>query len=849
MSADAAKAVGNQLPFVSVGKGIDWKTSQQKPICLSVIYKQTKQPTSEHKQTIQHLRELVRQRDQCEEVAAQKQLSEQVDKIKKGLPAFTVSGTFPSGQRQKDKLIQHSGRLQIDVDKLPADRLQLVKEQLATDPHMEATFISPSGNGVKAVMRIPVCANDEKHKQAFLAAENYLSQQYQLKIDPSIKDVSRVMFASYDPDLVLRSNSVELDVARWLPEQKQSTATNQPTNAEHGQAYAQKVLEGACQQIRAAVLGERHNVRIKQAYLVGGYVGGGHLESSFALDQLLQSAEANTEDPKKARRDIDDGFRDGQKAELHPPPLEDQPTIRKAKELPTYQTKIVNGEVVPVVNKKEIFWQVPIPLSQHTLPTINLDLLPSWLGDFTKSLSQFTETPPELPLAMVLAACSTAAARRFKISIKSNYSEPTNLWLICALAPGNRKSFVQKEASQPLLDWEQAKAEELKSVIQQAQSERKTQEARIKELRNRVAKASRSDGDSTYDDLCNELNELEQNLEEIPVAPQLWTSDATPEKLAGLLEYHQERMAWLSSEGGVFDLLQGRYSGGILNLDLVLKTHSGDSEKVDRNSRPTIYLKNPLLTMGLSPQPDVLNGLIHKPGFRGRGLLGRFLYLLPESPLGYRTLADVELPDGIRNEYHQKIKALLDLPLKSTEAGDVEHTLHLSQEAYAEWKDFSRYMETQMRPDQPLEHLTDWAGKCPGALARLAAVLHVAEHAGSLQPALEVPLGTVDKAAKLMISFIEHSKVAFDLMGADETLQSARKVWGWIKRNQQEQFTQRDCFNALRAAFPKMDLLKSALQILEERNYVQILEAEKNGVGRKPSPLVLVNPAALKEDL
>jgi putative DNA primase/helicase len=114
---------------------------------------------------------------------------------------------------------------------------------------------------------------------------------------------------------------------------------------------------------------------------------------------------------------------------------------------------------------------------------------------------------------------------------------------------------------------------------------------------------------------------------------------------------------------------------------------------------------------------------------------------------------------------------------------------------------------------------------------------------------LEVPLETVKKAAELMISFIEHSKVAFDLMGADETLQSARTVWRWIKRNQQEQFTQRDCFNALRAAFSRMDLLKSALQILEERNYVQILEAEKNGVGRKPSPLVLVNPDALKEDL
>jgi len=128
-------------------------------------------------------------------------------------------------------------------------------------------------------------------------------------------------------------------------------------------------------------------------------------------------------------------------------------------------------------------------------------------------------------------------------------------------------------------------------------------------------------------------------------------------------------------------------------------------------------------------------------------------------------------------------------------------------------------------------------------------VLHVAEHAGNLQPPLEVPLETVKKAALLMISFIEHSKVAFDQMGADETLLSARTVWKWIKRNQQEQFTQRDCFNALRAAFPKVDLLNKALKILEERNYVQILEAEKRGVGRPPSPLVLVNPDALKEDL
>jgi hypothetical protein len=60
----------------------------------------------------------------------------------------------------------------------------------------------------------------------------------------------------------------------------------------------------------------------------------------------------------------------------------------------------------------------------------------------------------------------------------------------------------------------------------------------------------------------------------------------------------------------------------------VLKAYSGDPERLDRGSRPPVYLRSPRLSIGLSPQPDVLRGLAAKPGFRGRGLLGRFLYLL-----------------------------------------------------------------------------------------------------------------------------------------------------------------------------------------------------------------------------
>ena len=56
-------------------------------------------------------------------------------------------------------------------------------------------------------------------------------------------------------------------------------------------------------------------------------------------------------------------------------------------------------------------------------------------------------------------------------------------------------------------------------------------------------------------------------------------------------------MAWLSSEGGVFDLLQCRYSNGNPNLDPVLKAHSGDPERADRGSRPAVYLRRTLIDL------------------------------------------------------------------------------------------------------------------------------------------------------------------------------------------------------------------------------------------------------------
>lgn len=500
----------------------------------------------------------------------------------------------------------------------------------------------------------------------------------------------------------------------------------------------------------------------------------------------------------------------------------------------------MTGDLLKPVTPPPEAWPELVPLDAPNLPRLDLSHLPGWAGDYARAIAADTETPPELAAGMVLVSCATAAARRLRVMVKPGYFEPCNLWVVVALPPGNRKSAVQSAATEPLVAWEHDQATILEPEIKHISSERKTLETRAKEMRNRAAKEK---DNAKAAELAREAADIEAELPDIPVQPQTWTSDATPERLGALLAEHDECMAWLSSEGGVFDLLQGRYSNGIPNLDLVLKAHSGDAERVDRGSRPPVFLKGPRLSIGLSPQPDVLRGLAAKPGFRGRGLLGRFLYLLPPSPLGYRALQSNPVPERVRDAYVAGLRAMLDWEPATDEHGEEHpHLLRLSEEAYAEWHAFAQAIEVQMQPGRELEHFTDWAGKAPGAAARLAGVLHGIKHAHGTPWEATITAETMTDTLEIMAVITRHSLAALDMMGADPTIAAARLVWNWIERGRLERFTVREAFNALRGTFPRVAMLREALEALEERGYLEVSEPPRSGPGRPPSPMVRVRP-------
>ncbi|MBF0213605.1 MAG: DUF3987 domain-containing protein [Magnetococcales bacterium] len=524
-------------------------------------------------------------------------------------------------------------------------------------------------------------------------------------------------------------------------------------------------------------------------------------------------------------------------------PLPETDRDRLANEFQTLvKTKTV--PFLPTDNKSPVVgaWHPPVPLDAAPLPEWPGNVFPPDLQAFVDELSRSTETPPELAAMVVLSVLATATQGKFQVCVKSGYVEPLSLWCIVALPPASRKTAIFQAATAPLTDWERRKRESLLPTIQKAESNSKTAIARISKLRTMAASKHGPD----LDKLNGEILELEKKSLEIPKIPQVWSADVTPENLATLMADNHDRMAILTDEGGIFELMAGRYSNGVPNIDVFLQGHSGSPVRVNRGSRPPVFMHLPALSMGLTVQPDVIRGLCAKPGFRGRGLLGRFLYALPVSNIGHRNGDAPPMPNEIKTRYAEIITALLDIPTPTgpDDGRPVAHILTMTDDALTKWQHFWGIVEKKMKDGGEFAAITDWAGKLSGAVARLAGCLHVSEHAMGRPWDHPITFATMAAAVRLGDTLAVHALAAFDLMGADPAIEDARIVLRWLKREGQSQFTFRDCHYAHKSRFRRTEELEPALAVLTERHFIrQVAQREK--VSHRPSRTYDVNPEIL----
>ena len=123
------------------------------------------------------------------------------NEIKKQLPAICFSGKFT--KREDLSLTEHSGLICLDFDGYQKQKELLQdKETLSKNKFVYSVFISPSGNGLKVLVKIP--AEPDNHKNYFNSLEKYFNSPY---FDKTSKNISRVCYESYDPLIHINPNS------------------------------------------------------------------------------------------------------------------------------------------------------------------------------------------------------------------------------------------------------------------------------------------------------------------------------------------------------------------------------------------------------------------------------------------------------------------------------------------------------------------------------------------------------------------------------------------------------------------------------------------------------------------
>lgn len=145
---------------------------------------------------------------------------------KKSLPAFTACGTFIGG-RKPQYFKEYSGFVILDFDKLTNNGMQIILERVPLIPYTLCLFKSPSGSGFKILVKVspppstcesvpPPCPQgggqrvgilQQFHLTAFNQVRKYYEDRLALHVDPSGKDITRLCFFSFDPDLYYNSDA------------------------------------------------------------------------------------------------------------------------------------------------------------------------------------------------------------------------------------------------------------------------------------------------------------------------------------------------------------------------------------------------------------------------------------------------------------------------------------------------------------------------------------------------------------------------------------------------------------------------------------------------------------------
>ena len=455
--------------------------------------------------------------------------------------------------------------------------------------------------------------------------------------------------------------------------------------------------------------------------------------------------------------------------------------------------------------------KMPVPLNRANIPPrFPVEYLPPVIADFVNAVSENFKVYPEMPAAYSLAILSLCCQQKARIRATVTWAEELNLYVCIVADPSEMKSPVFNTMIEPVREYVADYNKEHAAEIATANDIRDSLILQKNQLKSK----------SGNEDEIRRLNEEIASMESAHLL-RLITTDSTNEALTEMMEENNGSVGIMCDEGGIFQVAGGLYSDNQSNINCYLCGYDGQEIAVNRKTR-NIHIPRATITMGVFCQKKVLADIMSNTSFTGKGLTQRFMYCMPESKVGTRTLIEPSPQKFIkaREKYSELVKNLLAMPMTNKNI-----YLNLTPEARNAFASYYSVIESRMSKGGEYEDFHDYFGKFAGRTLRMAGLIHLAKYMDINRP---VDLESMTSAYVIMEYFAEQTKM---VLGYENYNVSAEKLLEKLvdmcRKKHTDLLTVREINKKVRSCLSK-EQFDDAVEELEIKGYITHIMPEKN---------------------
>jgi Protein of unknown function (DUF3987) len=320
------------------------------------------------------------------------------------------------------------------------------------------------------------------------------------------------------------------------------------------------------------------------------------------------------------------------------------------------------------------------------------------------------------------------------------------------------------------------------------------------------------------------------------IAPRLYVSDATIQRLAMLLASKPRGQLVIIDELAGLFLNMARYANGGQDNEFWLEAWNGKSFICERIGRPSINVDHLLVGLVGGFQPDKLEKSF---GQSHDGMYARLCFSWPAEP-DYRPLSNEAF--AVDTLIYNVLVRIIDLPADE-DGVFASRKVELSDDAIRDFEHFRQFLHHTRKGLEGRER--EWFDKTPSHVLRLAGTLTFINWAavGGPEPT-HVDVVSLQDAVRLVKDYFwPHSRAALRQIGLTDRHADARRVLKWAIANRKTELSVKD---VRRVALSQSVDAKGAETILDTLVDYGFLQKEVEQTGKKGRPTVRwpINPKA-----